>query len=585
MKVKILFLPLLLIACLSLHAQDALIRPFLKAWKVDDTSQTHQAQVFYDDLRFKRDTAHYRQVVAALHGWLAENPDKRLEARAIIYEALGAREFGLPMQQYISQLQKAMSYAHELGDDQLMAEIYALYAGMASEVNYPLYNFKAIELMRQVGFSHFAYVHNRFFDISRALYLTQDYRQSIDYGLSCLRLRDTDPAHWDDFIYIFQLDILGACYKQLGLYDSVLYYYGQLESFLPGKLLEDERFRLLWKGIARGNRGHVLALQGKYAEALPLVQDHWRTSHEQHDLLNQALSGNALAYIYRRQGLATQALYYWRQALAAALRSDSPDNAQQAAKGIAELMQESGQKDSAVHYFERYHEHKDTLAARLDRNRLSAIQARMAFDDLQYKLQKSQVALDTTRFTRNVILVAIVVAALIALLLYNRYRLKHQLALQRIQRQREQAEQEALRAREQVTAFTTHIIEKNNLIATLQQQLVSKDQPATDDEVPPALLQYTLFTDTEWEKFKVEFAKAYPAFLHTLRSRVEQITPAEERLAALLYLQLNTYQIANTLGISKDSVLRSKRRLKKRLELPEAVTVEEYIYNLLSDKQ
>jgi DNA-binding CsgD family transcriptional regulator/tetratricopeptide (TPR) repeat protein/ribosomal protein S17E len=585
MNAKILFAIPLLLASLYLQAQDTLIRPFLKAWKVTDTSQTHRAQVFYDALRNYRDTVHYRRVVNALHDWLGDHPDKRLEARAIIYEALGAREYHFPTEMHIPLLQKAMTYAHELEDEQLLAEIYSLYALTASNDNYPLYNLKAIELMRRVGFSHFAYVHNRFFDMSRSLYLTQDYRQSINYGLICLSLRNTDQAHWDDFIYVFQLDILGACYKQLGQYDSVLYYYGQLEFFLPGKLLEDERFRTIWLGIARGNRGHVLALQGNYTAALPLLQEYLHNSSISNDPLNVSLACNALAYVYDQQGARATALQYWRQALQAAIQSNSPANALQSAQAIAQSMQLHGNKDSALFYTERYHEYKDTLAVRLDRNRLSAINARMAFDNLQNNLLQSQAALSATRFTRNVILVAIVVAALIALLLYNRYRLKYQLAFQRVQQQKEQAEQEARHAREQIAGFTTHIIEKNNLIAALQEQLVGKDQPSLDDEVPPALLQYTLFTDNEWEKFKSEFAKAYPDFLNTLRQRIDQITPAEERLAALIYLQLNNYQIANTLGISKDSVQRSKRRLKKRLDLPDPVTVEEYIYNLLTTKQ
>lgn len=584
MKITLSFVLYFLLACFSVNAQDAIIQPFLTAWKITDTSQTHRAQVFYDALKTERDTTKYRQVISTLKAWLETHPDKRLEARAIIYEALGAREYGFPTESYISLLQKAMTYAHELEDDQLLAEIYCLFAVTASNENYPLYNLKAIELMRRVGFSHFAYVHNRFFDMSRALYLTQDYRQSIDYGLTCLSLRHTDKEHWDDFMYVFQLDILGACYKQLGQYDSVLHYYGLLESFLPGKMMEDERFRTLWRGIARGNRGHVLALRGKYEEAIPLLQEYLQNSLVGNDALNMALASNALAYVYDQQGVAPAALLYWRQALQAAVQAHSPNNALQAAQAIARSMRLNGNTDSALFYVERYHEYKDTLAARLGRNRLSAINARMSFDNLQYNLLQSQAALSTTRFTRNVILAAIIVAALIALLLYNRYRLKYQLTLQRVQQQKEQAEQAARHAREQIAGFTTHIIEKNNLIEALQQQLVSKETPEQEDEIPASLLQYTLFTDNEWEKFKSEFAKAYPDFLQTLRERIEQITPAEERLAALIYLQLNTYQIANTLGISKDSVQRSKRRLKKRLDLPEPVTVEEYIYNLLATK-
>lgn len=215
---------------------------------------------------------------------------------------------------------------------------------------------------------------------------------------------------------------------------------------------------------------------------------------------------------------------------------------------------------------------------------MSSINAKIAFDNLQTNLYHSQATLDNLRFTRNAILAGILLASIILLLLYNRYRLKHRFALLTSQRKQEQALQEVQRAKEQIASYTHHIIEKDNLIKALQQQVAHKDQPEQESEIPAHLLQYTLFTDNEWEKFKSEFAKAYPDFLQTIREQIEQITPAEERLAALIYLQLNTSQIANTLGISKDSVQRSKRRLKRRLNLPEPVTVEEYIYNLLTTK-
>jgi hypothetical protein len=278
------------------------------------------------------------------------------------------------------------------------------------------------------------------------------------------------------------------------------------------------------------------------------------------------------------------ALGAWREALYWAEKNNSPENILQATKGIASTLQLNRKTDSAFYYYNLYHAYKDTLEEHISLGRLSTINAKLAFDDLQSTLYRSQATLNKLRFTRNAILVSITLAAIILLLLYNRYRLQHRFALLTTQRRHEQALQEVQRAREQIAAFTNHIIEKNNLIDALQQQVALKDQSEQNTAVTAHLLQYTLFTDDEWEKFKSEFAKAYPDFLQILRERIEQITPAEERLAALIYLQLNTYQIANTLGNSKDSVQRSKRKLKKRLNLPEPVTVEEYIYNLLTTK-
>jgi hypothetical protein len=53
-----------------------------------------------------------------------------------------------------------------------------------------------------------------------------------------------------------------------------------------------------------------------------------------------------------------------------------------------------------------------------------------------------------------------------------------------------------------------------------------------------------------------------------------------ERLAALIFLQLNNYQIANALGIGKESVARSKRRLRTILKLAADESLEDHVKTL-----
>jgi DNA-binding CsgD family transcriptional regulator len=78
----------------------------------------------------------------------------------------------------------------------------------------------------------------------------------------------------------------------------------------------------------------------------------------------------------------------------------------------------------------------------------------------------------------------------------------------------------------------------------------------------------------------MEFYRAYPDFFPAFKKLVANPTPAEERLATLIYLDLSNQQIANTLGISKDSVTRGKRRLKQRLNLQADEVLEVYIRDL-----
>ena len=570
-------------AYLCTSGQEVDIQPFLDAWKVTNRSQSHRAQVFYDQLDRTKDTALFHLTIEKLRNYLSKHPDKRLRARTDMYEGFGAMVFQYTDNRYILLMEEAMQIAHELGDDQLMAEIYVFYAEMKAFTNHLLYNLKAIELQRRIGFSNFSTVHNRFFIVSNALYHTREYRQSIKYGLECLSFEGIDTAHWSRKVYILQLDILGAAYKRLSRYDSSIYYYKKILDTLSSRP-DAQSYQDLWVAIAKGNIGHCLGLQKNFSAAIPLLQEYVNTSTRLKEWFNVALAQNDLADVYQLQQDYPLALNARRNAYYWATRTNSFESLLESARGMADIFRATGKTDSAFQYYDLFHVYRDSVIAHRDRAQLSAMNAQIAFDNLQESLSESELALIRSKYTLRWILAGIGLLSIIAWLLYNRYRLKEKYKMQSVQRQREAAELEVRNAKDQIEGFKSNIVEKNNLIEAMQAQLASAEQSSAEKPSFDNLSQYTLVSEDEWEKFRAEFAKAYPAFLSSLKQKLSQITPAEERLSILIYLQLNNYQIANTLGIGKESVSRSKRRLKQRLNLPEITTVDEYLTNTLVTK-
>jgi hypothetical protein len=113
----IIILFLLMAAGSMLQAQSPVIRPFIDAWEVTDTSQSRLAQQFYDVQHRKKDTSFYLRITSQLQQYINDHPSKRLEARFILYQTLGALEFGYKMDQYyLSRMQKAIRLALDLGD-------------------------------------------------------------------------------------------------------------------------------------------------------------------------------------------------------------------------------------------------------------------------------------------------------------------------------------------------------------------------------------------------------------------------------------------------------------------------------------
>src|SRR6185503_18106523 len=105
----------------------------------------------------------------------------------------------------------------------------------------------------------------------------------------------------------------------------------------------------------------------------------------------------------------------------------------------------------------------------------------------------------------------------------------------------------------------------------LQQQLLQREITTEQHQHIIELTHQTLLTDADWDKFKSLFEKVFPGFFIKLREQAMDITLAELRMAALIRLQLTTKESAALLGVSQDTIHKTRQRLKQRLQLaPEA---------------
>ena len=135
--------------------------------------------------------------------------------------------------------------------------------------------------------------------------------------------------------------------------------------------------------------------------------------------------------------------------------------------------------------------------------------------------------------------------------------------------------------KEQLDLYSRRLLEKSELIEQLSNEVetLKKNSVVDQEQVQnfSKVLHSTILTDDDWEQFKKAFESVYPNFFATLRFRFVDITAAELRLAALIKMNLSLKEAANALGISADSVKKSRYRLKKKIVLSEEDSLEEFI--------
>ncbi|WP_188439300.1 tetratricopeptide repeat protein [Planktosalinus lacus] len=124
----------------------------------------------------------------------------------------------------------------------------------------------------------------------------------------------------------------------------------------------------------------------------------------------------------------------------------------------------------------------------------------------------------------------------------------------------------------ELASQTLQILQKNTFINEFDQRIhhVVKNPEATEKELRrlKQLIKTHMAEEKDWEVFKTYFTEVHQDFEQNLKNKAPTVTEKEVRLASFLRMNLNTKEIATILNVLPDTILKSKYRLKKKLQLP-----------------
>ncbi|WP_424001299.1 tetratricopeptide repeat protein [Maribacter sp. IgM3_T14_3] len=144
--------------------------------------------------------------------------------------------------------------------------------------------------------------------------------------------------------------------------------------------------------------------------------------------------------------------------------------------------------------------------------------------------------------------------------------------------------QEIAHKKKELTSQTLHLVQKNTFIQELMDNLENvKNSPEkfkTEFRRIVMLLKKENASDKDWEVFKTYFAEVHNDFDQKLKTLYADISEKEIRLAAFLRMNLTTKEIAATLNVLPDSILKSKYRLKKKLNLDKDIDLTSFLNTL-----
>jgi tetratricopeptide (TPR) repeat protein/DNA-binding CsgD family transcriptional regulator len=478
-------------------------------------------------------------------------------------------------EEIINLLEEAKQRSYECNDDYLAAFVSGVYGNAMFDLGQTeaavMYMLNSAELYDKIHLSADWRIYEA---LGEMLWKVREYDKSIRYTHKAIEgLKNEDSIVRYTFT-MFGSNTIALSFHRMEQYDSAFVYYRQALD------IAEKINSTAWKGIVSGNMAQIYFEQAKYTRALPLFELDYKTSNGMAYYDNAANSLQWAARTNLALGKTDTALKQVREAFALLQKWPSPDYLQNTYFTAAEIFKTLKNNDSSFYYSALYNKLHDSLERVIYQSSISISKLRLDDEKNRYNILNMQHEEQEQAQQRNLIIGAIIFLAVVSIFMINRQRLKLKYRQKLLEQDKQRVEQEMESARIQLEMFTQNIVEKTNLIEKLEQQVKTNEYNADEHQIIEELSNQTILTEDDWLKFKTLFEKTHPGFFTKLKQHASEITLAEQRMAGLTRLHLTTKQMAAVLGISSNSVIKAKQRLRQRFSFETDFQVEEFLAKL-----
>ena len=245
-----------------------------------------------------------------------------------------------------------------------------------------------------------------------------------------------------------------------------------------------------------------------------------------------------------------------------------------------ELMQSNNLEKSALGIAEILIKKKDLISSKRMELLLESLNYKSELDINRKKLEDAQ--------SRELIFyvfagLSLIIIGMVLIGLRNKRRTETQKALIH-QQERQIAENELSNKQDELIKLSAHIVSKNDLLGSIEKDLeyyTSLIENKSDKRVMEPLkkvIQNKIDDSSDWEQFQNQFSAAYPKFVESLSNGYPDLRTADIKLCCYLKMSMNTKEVAKVTGLSVRAVENKRYRLRKKLDLDTATSLDSFIH-------
>lgn len=284
-------------------------------------------------------------------------------------------------------------------------------------------------------------------------------------------------------------------------------------------------------------------------------------------------------------------LKYAQKALIFAKKLDSYENYKYSYLLLSRAFKLNGKADSALHYFELYHNYSDSILNEKSTKIYKNLETKYKVKEKEAQIEFLEKENQYTNRINLLLTAGIVFFLLTILLLVLRYydskkkskemlEKNNEIHQKQLQINRQEHKLEIYRKEKSLAAQSKRLEENQDIIKRLKEkikelELDSIKAKSLSDMIEELSLKENPEMSTK--NFEYKFIEMYPDFYENLKSQSSDFTTAELRVASFLKLNMTTKEIANILNLSLSTINQHRYRIRQKLNLDSETSLNDYL--------
>ncbi len=240
-----------------------------------------------------------------------------------------------------------------------------------------------------------------------------------------------------------------------------------------------------------------------------------------------------------------------------------------AAENLSKLYKKSGRSDSALFYYEIFHEQSDSLSKMMTVRTIKLNEIRKEYDKKQ---KENEMRLSFEASSRKTILILYIIsgAALLAVV----FILFLMLRLEKQKKKQGDLEKQALNEKleyqnKELTTNVMYLTKMNEMVVQIGEKMKRLE---VEDHSSNAKIIKLIISELEqtanvdaWKEFEIRFQNVHTHFYHNLSDKFPDLSPNELKLCAFLRLNMSTKEISSLTYQSQNSIMVARSRLRQKI--------------------